>query len=233
MRSGTRLWILLLPLLSACWVVRGNGERAEEARPVAAFDVVESHGALDVLVERGETFSLTVSIDSNLFNDVETEVVDGVLRINLHEGVFHIVPGPHVRVTMPHLTALTLKGSGDVDAFRFDETAPVRLRLSGSGNLNFEGSAPALTASLDGSGDLDLTGSAGQLTLDVDGSGDLNAKQCPGTSAELSVDGSGDLSSTVNGDVSASVRGSGDIDIFGAATLTHSSVRGSGDIHKR
>lgn len=224
-----RFAFLAVFFFSGCWYVEGNGTRREEGRSGADFSAVYNDGSLDVLVERGDTFAITVSIDENLLDHVDTHVSGGTLYISSHGVLRHVVSGPHVRVTLPHLLSARVSGSGRTDAMSFVETAPVDLRVSGSGQLDFEGSAPQLTASVSGSGDLTLQGSAQRLDATVSGSGTLDARQVSASSAGLEASGSGDLTATVNGPVDVRVSGSGDIDVFGAAVVASSHVRGSGD----
>jgi hypothetical protein len=218
-------------VLCACSsAVHGNGRPTSEERELSGFDAVESASSFDVKVERGDTFAVHVHVDSNIAPLLRTRVAGGTLIIGSDEQVTDLVPGPHVTVTMPHLTKATLSGSGLFTAAGFQENDPVALDLSGSGNLDFQGSAPTVEASLDGSGEINLAGSSDQVSLALDGSGSIDARALPARFGSVGLAGSGQVLATVAERVDVSLSGSGKIDLFGGAALQHVSKRGSGDI---
>jgi Putative auto-transporter adhesin, head GIN domain len=222
---------LLLGLLPSCDLgVDGNGNRSVEDRPGQDFTGVESRASLDVKIQRGDTFSVVVSIDSNLQPAVVTRVDGGTLIVDVTEPIGHTVSGPHVIVTMPVLRAAVLSGSGALSAETFPQDQPVDLILEGSGNLVFSGDVPTLTARLDGSGDLSLHGITGAADLTLEGSGNLDARDMSATTGDISLDGSGDLAATVTGSMRIALSGSGDIDLFGGGSLETSALDGSGSL---
>lgn len=235
MRASRWTGLVVAVLLAGCWAgTDGNGQRVEEAKALSGFAAVDNRCELDVSVERGDTFGVVVSVDDNLLKLVELQVDGDTLRIDTSENIGKHLSGPSVRVTMPSLLAANVDGSGNLDAFGFHESTPVRLHVSGSADLGYDGSAPTLTATVRGSGNLHVRGTTDRLEADVTGSGDLDAQDLIAASASLSVDGSGDLTATINGPTDARVSGSGDIDLFGSPILGNTSTQGSGDlnIHK-
>jgi hypothetical protein len=135
-----------------------------------------------------------------------------------------------VRITMPALTSLRSSGSGDVDTQDFLGSAAVSLEATGSGDLSWTGSAETLDVEASGSGDLTLHGSADELDGHVSGSGTLAGRDCPREAATVRMSGSGDGQLTVNGELEASVSGSGDLDIYGSPNIVRRADTGSGDI---
>lgn len=225
---GLLLGLLLLP--SCDLGIDGNGKRTVEDRPGQGFTRVESRASLDVQIQRGDTFSVTVSIDSNLQPAVVTRVDGGALIIDVTEPIGDTVSGPQVIVTMPVLRAAVLSGSGALSAETFPQDQPVDLVLEGSGNLVFSGDVPTLTGRLEGSGDMWLHGTAGAVDLTLEGSGNLDARDLNATTGDISLDGSGDLAATVTGSMRIALAGSGDIDLFGGGSLDSSAIDGSGTL---
>ena len=223
----------LATLLGACsTAVQGNGKLATEERPLTGFAAVDSAGSFDVKVDRGDMFGVHVAVDSNIEPLLHTRVVGGTLVIGSDEPVTDLLPGPHVTVTMPHLTTATLSGSGLFSVAGFEEDDPIRLVLSGSGNLDFQGTAPAVTARLDGSGEIDLAGESDRVTLALDGSGSIDARALPAKNGSVGLAGSGRVLATVGERVDVSLSGSGQIDLYGGAAMGHVSKTGSGDIDR-
>ena len=222
---------LLLVLLPSCDLgIDGNGNRTVEDRPARDFTGVKARGSLDVKVQRGDVFSVVVSIDSNLQDVVVTRVDGGTLIVDVAKPIGDTVSGPHVIVTMPVLRAAVLSGSGALSAETFTQDQPVDLILEGSGNLVFSGDVPTLTGRLIGSGDMSLRGSTGAVDLTLEGSGNLDARNMSATTGDISLDGSGDLAATVTGSTRIAMSGSGNIDLFGGGTLGTSTVDGSGNL---
>ena len=211
--------------------VPGNGQRTMEDRAATSFSRLDSESSLDVQATRGDTFSVTVSIDSNLQRYVTTRVSGDTLLVDVDHAVDDTVAGPHVIVTMPRLDQAILGGSGRL-VLAFQQDQPIELDLDGSGDLTFDGGAPRLTARLDGSGDMRIDGSADAVDLRLDGSGRMNARGCTATSADVSLGGSGDIAATVTGATRASLSGSGNIDLYGGGALESTSVSGSGAIRR-
>jgi hypothetical protein len=212
--------------------VDGNGERATEVRPLQGFSAVETDGSLDVVIQRGDTFNVEVSIDSNLLRELRTELADGgeTLWIDLEGPVWDVLPGPHVIVTMPVLRRAVLAGSGAVTAAGFEQAEPTALELDGSGRLTFTGDVPAAQVRSWGSGEVRLHGSAGSLDARLDGSGAVDASDFATATADLALSGSGNMAAHVSDSVRVSLSGSGNVDIYGGAVIERASVSGSGSL---
>lgn len=208
----------------------GNGTRSVESRPDQDFAAIDNRDALDLKVEQGDTFSVVVSIDSNLQSFVRTRVEGDTLVVDLSGPVGDTVAGPHVLVTMPLVRAATLSGSGGLSAETFSQDEPVDLVLEGSGNLTFTGAVPSVTGRLGGSGDMTLRGTADAVDLRIDGSGNLQARDLTAATGDISVEGSGNVAATVTGPARVTLGGSGDIDLYGGGSIERSSVTGSGAV---
>jgi hypothetical protein len=231
MNVSVRYALVLCALgLFACTDQWGDGKRVSEERDISDFTAVDNSGELEVVIDQGEAFAVTVAIDSNLVDRVETRLVDDTLRIRTHGQIDGIVKGPHVRITMPVLSGVRVSGSGDVTAGVFADSDEVDLHVSGAGNLVWQGAALAINASVSGSGDLSLKGDTDSLALHVSGSGDAKAHACVAQDATVDVSGSGDATVDVRGNLDAEVSGSGDLDVYGDPHFTRRVRSGAGDL---
>ncbi|MDF3065748.1 MAG: hypothetical protein K0R38_1349 [Polyangiaceae bacterium] len=212
--------------------VDGNGDRVEKARSVDAFTRIRTDCELSVQVRQGDEPSVVVAIDSNLQDLVRTSVVDGTLNIDLREDVNDVVSGPHVRVTVPALSAAKLDGSGRLAVALDAPTAPFDLFLSGSGDVRYEGRSAALGAHLSGSGEMRLAGETSDVDIALSGSGEVSARDLRAESGTLDLSGSGQISATVTESVRVLLSGSGDIDLYGGASVDELRRSGSGEFDR-
>jgi autotransporter translocation and assembly factor TamB len=211
----------------------GNGQREQETRNVTGFTKVESAGSVDVAIEYAEDYRLEVSLDSNLIPELETHVVGDTLLIEHHPDFADIVSGPHVRITMPDLRKAELSGSGELTVAQPESAHDLSLDLSGSGRLEFTGSAPKTSVRLSGSGDVVLDGKSPSVQLRLDGSGDIDAHEFAADIGDVNLSGSGTVRAAVAKTANVQLSGSGDIYLYGDARLTRFELDGSGELHRQ
>ena len=222
-----------LALLGGCLLdADGNGRRVNEIRNVSDFTRVDLEGSFDVAIEQGDEITVKVSIDSNLVDLINTRVVDGTLELDSDRPIGNTVSGPHVIVTMPTVRRAGLSGSGVLSLTGIDTEDPLSLDLDGSGDVHFEGTLNELSVRVEGSGDVDLEGDAEHVSLRLDGSGEIDARRLQAQTGKLDLRGSGNIRATVQDTVEVNLEGSGDIDLFGGAKVSDSSIEGSGDFHQ-
>lgn len=218
-----RVALALLPALlfvGACKSVNfdTNTEMRTENREIAAFDRIKTKGSLNLYVSVGLAQTIEIEAPANEISRIATEVRNGELRVDRKSGItlelsFKSSPGPRINITAPSLRGLTYEGSGDVF-------------IEGLNGDSFE-------LIYDGSGDIGLEGRCKTLSLTHEGSGDVNAKGLTCSDATLKLDGSGDVRLTVNERMDLSLKGSGDLDIWGSPRLSGFRHSGSGDFHIR
>jgi Putative auto-transporter adhesin, head GIN domain len=188
----------------------GSGVAATQARNVAAFNSVELAGSNNVVIRVGEKQSVVVRADDNLLDRVTTEVQSGKLVIANTPGSFRTNSPMSVEVNVPSLTALTLRGSG---------------------NIVVEGiEAETLKMSLPGSGMLTGSGTAKRLDVTVSGSGTVQFTRLVANDVRAVVSGSGSIFVTATGSLDASVSGDGAILYAGNPQDVTKSVTGTGAI---
>jgi hypothetical protein len=181
--------------------------------PVSAtFDRVASRGDFDVEVREGSPASVEIVAEPQWAGRVDVEVSDGELRLSRKRD-FDSARGVVVKVVVPSVRALS---------------------LSGSGKLDWKGTAAALDVAVSGSGDARLAGKADRLKAAVAGSGDIDAKDCPVRDATVSIAGSGDVAVRLSGGtLTAQIAGSGHVNWWGEGKVGAVATAGSGRVRQR
>ena len=224
---------ILRPLLISVALLAGSGvalaakqsSAAERNYHVSTFDKVTSAGSSLVIVHVGGAASVSADGPAETLDKMEAIVEDGELRIRpkrefrRHFDWRGLKPATFT-VTLPHLTAAALAGSGDM---RIDRAEGERFAASvaGSGNMDIATLRVNRAAfNVAGSGNLTARGSAGRAEVSVAGSGDVQTRGVTARTAAVSIVGSGGTELTAKDTVSISIIGSGDAVIAGPAHCT-------------
>jgi len=259
-RVGLSLLILAFVLIGLTYTMlrAQGGVNRSEGRSVTSdtraiergVRAIELNAPVDLSVHYGPQPGLTVRGEARLLQNIDTSIKDGVLRIGTRGILLRHRQPLEVEVTLPMLDRMALDGSGDTRINGFSGER-IELTLSGSGSVQFNGryrqakavvhgsgdlsvdagNSDSIEAELIGSGSLSLAGATRQFTFEGSGSGTLDAQRLRAEQAQLRQTGSGDAAVTVRDTVSASVSGSGDIDVHGEPSQRNVNRTGSGTVH--
>ena len=223
-----------VPVLLATCTLALPAFAAGETRSVSGFTRIDLMAPVDLEVRPGK-FGATLQMDSEVAQHLTTEVQGDTLRIALAGRNLDFHKKQRIQVTMPEIRGVHIQGSGDVDIAGFKDQEKVELRISGSGDMKFSGSAGGIAVNIEGSGDVVLAqGQAGSLQARIQGSGNLKAADFKAKNVSVAIEGSGDADIRVGGGaLKLSVNGSGDIRWTGEASAVSAATHGSGSIAKR
>lgn len=228
----------------------GRSVESETREVGADIQEIDLEGPIDLTLRQGATPSLQVKGEQRLLGNIETTSGDdGVLHIGTTGMLLHHRQPLQVVLVLPSLRDLRVRGSGDstVNGFSGDGIA---VHMEGTGTLKFNGRYRQVDASVRGSGEVEMNGgtsgrvearvegsgkmtvvgSASELEATLAGSGDLNARHLAADVVKLELMGSGNAVVNAGRRLEASVRGSGDVEVFGEPTDRNVTVNGSGDV---
>jgi hypothetical protein len=217
---------------SCSTLLSGNVE--EETRTVSNFSGISLSVPANVLLTQGSVYSVIIEADKGILDRIETEVVNGVLRIKTQNG-FSMGWGNakiKIQITMPTVKSLSVSGSGKISAVTPIVADGLSTTVSGSGNINIENlSVKSLSASISGSGGIELSGNsnANDAKTTVSGSGKIALNGIRFADANVSISGSGRIKIFAKDNLKARVSGSGSI-AYEGNPLIDAKVSGSGKI---
>jgi hypothetical protein len=222
-----------------------------ETRTVGAdIAEIELDGPIDLTLRQGATPSLQVKGEQRLLGNIDTSSdSDGVLHIGTTGMLLHHRQPLQVVLVLPALRELRVRGSGDSTVNGFSGDA-IAVHMEGTGSVKFNGRYRKVDASVRGSGEVEMNGgtsakvdvtvegsgnmtvvgSASELQAVLAGSGDLNARHLSADVVELNLMGSGNAVVNAGKRLDATVRGSGDIVVYGNPTERSVTVNGSGEV---
>ncbi|WP_214072287.1 head GIN domain-containing protein [Mucilaginibacter sp. dw_454] len=209
-----------------------------EDRHLSGFHAIDESGSFDVYITQGNTESVKVEAPADVIKEVLTDVRGGTLNIHSKN---HVMSGWHnifnnkkvvIYVTVKNIDGITVTGSGDIYFKEGLNAENIRLKVTGSGDVQGKLNAKNLSASITGSGDVKLSGRADNQDVDISGSGDYTARDFTVNNTKISITGSGDASVIANSSLAAHVSGSGDIHYGGNPKNISKNKSGSGDIER-
>ena len=226
----------------------------KETRTVSSFHAISFGIPGTLYLRQGDVQSVQLEGDREDLDDVETEVVNGQLRIkveNQHWFNWSFRHDVDVYITVPNLDAVSIGGSGKIvgesriksddmrlsvsgsGSMELDVTADkLKLDVSGSGRMNLSLNAGSVDQHISGSGGINLSGNASSASLDISGSGRIDASDLDVGSYNISISGSGKASIAVRDAIIANISGSGSVYYKGSPDKVISRVSGSGKVRK-
>nr|WP_297307067.1 head GIN domain-containing protein [uncultured Flavobacterium sp.] len=212
-------------------IIEGNGNVITENRKTETYDQITLIGSPDVELIQGKEGNLQIQAESNLIPFIETKVENNKLTIKFKDGKsYKTKKGIKVIVPIEDVSKIALRGSGDIYGDHLFTDENLNISVEGSGDISLNINNQNLNAEVMGSGDIKLKGKTNRFNAQVKGSGDIKAKNLNAVSSNLNVNGSGDIESSTSTNVSATVKGSGDIKVYGNPSNVQKDVKGSGDI---
>jgi hypothetical protein len=185
-----------------------------------------------VTITSGEQF--TVAAEGQAADKLRFKLENGTLTITRErndwsgEGDGNGNGAATVRITMPAPRRLSMAGSGHMTSEALASKAD--LSIAGSGTLETPNvAARSLAVSIAGSGVYRAGGQADTLELSLAGSGDGDMTGLKVARATISIAGSGDAAFASDGEVEASIMGSGTVTVHGSARCKITAI-GSGSL---
>jgi hypothetical protein len=230
MKNFTFLLIGSLFFVS-CESISGNGNVISEKRNIPEIRAVKNSGSIDVEINSGENFSVSVEDDENILPYIITEVRDGVLNIHYKQGTNINNDHAKVYVTAPSLDKIMTSGSGDISSNgTIKSSNKIEFSSSGSGDIEAKVDAPSIKVSGSGSGNINLAGRTKDFECRVSGSGDVNCGNLQSENTTISISGSGNAHVFASLHLNARTSGSGDIFYSGNPQSPEIHSSGSGSV---
>ena len=185
-------------------------------------------GPDSIIITHGDAFDVDVSGDTKAVDALRFHRDGNSLAVSRKKDADNNIGTATVRLTIPSLTAMTIAGSGSIEADSMDDGAEVT--IAGSGNAKVTAmQVSSLDLTIAGSGDFEAAGSATTLDLTIAGAGSAKMAGLKADTVDITIAGSGDAALASDGTVEASIVGSGDVTVTGSATCTVSAL-GSGKL---
>jgi hypothetical protein len=204
--------------------------------PLAELDMsgdapnsVAMAGPDSVVITEGDTLNIDVEGSDEAAGALRFSLDGSTLGISREGNFMSTSDKATIRVTMPAPAELVLAGSGTIAAEAMADKAEAT--IAGSGRIDVAAlDSDSLELNVMGSGVMGAAGSAEKLDLNIAGSGRAELDELQVGSAEISIAGSGTGAFASDGEVDASIMGSGDVTVYGRASCTVSAM-GSGKVH--
>jgi len=211
--------------------IQGNGIMTTRTAQTKGYDKIEVSGPISVTLVKGTEGTIEITAESNVQERVVTESDGTTLIISLKNNT-SLLNTQKIKVKVPFkdLSAISLRGSGDVEGKDRVKASTLTLNLSGSGDIDLDIDADRLAAELSGSGEIELSGKVTNADIKSTGSGKFDCEKLVSDNAEITLSGSGDVKMVINKSLTGTIRGSGTIMYGGNPPTNKVDVRGSGKV---
>lgn len=192
--------------------IEGSGKMESRTFDFDEITAYQLDGSLDTEIAFGDRQKVEVTLDDNLFDNLEIEVDHGTLIIGWDESCD---PDRKAKVV------LTLSKLDEID-------------LNGAGDIVIDGfSGKSFDLELRGAGDVTIDGKCDELEITLMGVGDIEARKLDAKHVDVTVTGVGDAEVTAVESIEARVSGVGDIKYWGNPESENTKVSGIGDIKRK
>ena len=222
--------IIVESLFSTKRVVGSEKTCTTKLSDLNSFESIRIDGCADIEFQQstdGKT-EVTVIVAENLTDLVDITSEHGTLRVSYTEKynkISIINSQLKIIVSNPHLSRVTINGSGDVLLKGNVHSKELALNINGSSDINANAlSCEQLEVTINGSGEANLAGKADNAMLIINGSGDIDAENLLCKKAKAYITGSGDIDCYATETLDAKVTGSGEISYRGDAKVTGKNI---------
>jgi hypothetical protein len=195
-------------LVNGCrfWGGKGSGNIKEEFRDISDFSEIEVSGAFLVKIKVGESTSLKIITDDNLFKYIKTTVKGNKLVIDSKKNL-KSKEEIKINITTQKLSSIECSGANTLYAEGIDEQI-FDLDLSGASTAN-------------------LKGKTERLSIDISGASKLNSGEFEAKNVKADVSGASSAEIYADYSLDADVSGAAHLKILGHPEKLNTDVSGA------
>ncbi|MCL4529363.1 MAG: DUF2807 domain-containing protein [Chloroflexi bacterium] len=204
--------------------IPGSGKIVTQNRDVSGFLAVDINYPAEVIINQGQTESVTIEADDNVLPQLRTRVNMGTLYIENGEPIWsaRVNPSRPVKITInvKDLRDLNFSSAGTVYAGNL-QTDNLTMNVSGAGAITFDNiNVRSLDCNLSGVGNVTASGTADDLKLNISGMGSFRGADLFNRSANVHVSGTGSATVHPKNELIADVSGVGSVNYYGNPSVT-------------
>ena len=224
-------FIILLQLCACNDLIheKGNGNLISEEREVEGFSAIDLRGNYQIFLNQGSDPGLMIETDENLLELIETDVKDGVLRVENSKKISS-KKGVKIFITFSSLDKISSAGASVVKTESLLEAQTLEVSLPGAGILDLQLEVQDLEIVVAGAGLVKLEGWAQHQEIKMSGIGNLEAYDMRSRTCNVTVTGVGSAQVNVSEALTASIKGMGGIKYKGNPISVNESISGLGKI---
>ena len=211
------------------------GNLKTEEMVFSDFTAVEVGWAFEVTVTQSSSYSVVISADEKIFDDIEVTQTGNTLIIGQKSGTIDL--GGLVRkaeITMPDLNKLILSGATRGTAEGFSNSNTFILELSGASSLEMTNiNVGDAEIEVSGASNLDAEGTANDLFSLVSGASNVDLSNFPVNNADVNVSGASRATINLDGRLDADVSGASTLEYIGNPTIGDINTSGSSTVKKK
>ena len=217
------------------------------------FTSIEVGYAFEVDVTRGDAYSVTITLNENLFEYLDISQSGKTLRIRMKSHYSYQRVTRQASITLPALRSLELSGASRGEVAGFETTDDMGFDVSGASNLSLVdlkagntdldvSGASRVTGSIEimegyfdvsGASTIDLDGKGTDVRLEVSGASTARLERFPIEIADTEVSGASNATVEVSDRLDIDVSGASRLYYNGGAVLGSVQVSGASTLSRR
>lgn len=219
-------------VFSSCLEAEDPGpiQEIEREFSVVDFDRLEIGDALNIDVEQGDFFEISVRGDRRNIDDLDVRKEGSTLVIDFEDNRSRR-HDTYITITMPTILSANFSGASDSRISGFEDLEIFDLYLSGASVSQLDIHAAELDIVLSGASYLNVRGDGANLEADLSGASVLKAFHFPVEEADINLSGASDAHITVDSNLKVIARGASVIRYRGNPVV-NSDVSGASSVRK-
>jgi hypothetical protein len=190
-----------------------------QVREIRDVQEVALEGVGTLMIEQGETESLTIEAEPKVLERIETEVSNGRLTIRPDRSFRTREPITYF-LTITQLNSIELAGAGQVEVAQLS-TDQLRINGSGAGAVVIESlTANTLDVTASGNVQAELTGTVDSQTVSVSDTARYAAADLDSRLASVTASGASQVTVSVTESLEANVSGAAQVEYIGDPAVT-------------
>lgn len=192
--------------------IEGSGDPETRSLDLEDFTEIDLGGAFELEVSFGSRQSVDITVDDNLWDNLEVEVRSGRLTVDWDKSCRPEVDCKIV-VVVKQLEEISIHGACEAD---IEDIQGETFRFNVSG-----------------AGDLEINGEVNELEVQISGAGDVDARDLKAKSVDIRISGAGSAEVYASESLKARISGAGDLKYYGDPEDRDTKVSGVGSIKSR
>jgi hypothetical protein len=192
--------------------IEGSGNMETRELNLKEFDAIDVGGAFELEITMGDEQKVVMTIDDNLWDNLEAEVNGSTLEIGWDKNC-----DPDGDCTV----VIVVRELKEID-------------IHGAAEVEIEGyRGDSFTFDVSGAAELEMDGEVDDLDISISGAGEIDTRDLKAKSVKITVSGAGEAKVYASESFEGRVSGVGSIDYWGDPEHQKTKVSGLGDINRK